>query len=92
MSLNKNVKFDDSKLLNEKADDLYWSIIGNNQAIENFRKKKETENALLQQELLKIQGECGRSKEGHDFRLLDAAVIEIDRDKFKCQKCGKTST
>jgi hypothetical protein len=89
--LNKNVKFDDSKLLNDEADNLYWSIIGNNQAVEKFRKDKAKENALLYQTLLRIQEECGKSKEGHDFRLFEKAILEIDRDKLKCQKCGKTT-
>jgi hypothetical protein len=92
MSTDKNKKFDDSELSNPTADDLYWGIIGIDNEIDTFIENKRKEQKLFRKKLEEIQENCGREKDGHDFRLYKEAVIEIDRDKYKCQKCGKTTT
>ena len=91
MSVDKNKKFEECGLSIERADFLYWEIKGIDLIVEDFVSKKRRQQLLLTEELLKIQEECGRTPEGHDYVLLEKAQLEIDRDKLACQKCGHTT-
>lgn len=92
MSLDRKVRFDGSELLNEKADNLHWQIIAIDEVIKNFIEIKKKEKEALLQDLVKIQDLCERSEEGHTLVLFENGISEIDRDIYRCQKCGKITT
>lgn len=99
MSVDKTKKFHEDEIENGGAEEIYWQIQGLYEEIQQkereYQKFADTiflkiaeKNVLLE----KVQNACGQSPGGHKFLLFKEAILEWDRNVYKCQKCTlKTS-